>query len=234
MLKIFIGYDPAETIAYHVLSHSILRQASGPISITPVNKSNLPMLTRPKQDGSTEFSFSRFLVPYLSDFTGWSIFMDSDMLVMCDIYELVQHMDHSKAVCVVKHDYKTKHATKFLNNKNEDYPCKNWSSLMLFNNKKCDGLTPYIVNEESGKHLHRFEWCGLDKVGEVPKEFNHLVGEYKENKKAKIAHYTLGAPCFEEYAECEFSKEWFQEKEKMLHADKRELPKRARRAARES
>jgi len=150
------------------------------------------------------------------------------MLVMCDIYELTEYMDESKAVCVVKHDYKTKHTKKFLNHKNEDYPCKNWSSLMLFNNKKCDKLTPRIVNEESGAFLHRFEWCGLENVGEVPQDFNHLVGEYEPNKKAKIAHYTLGAPCFAEYSDCEFSKEWFKQKEAMLHADKRTIPKRAR------
>lgn len=37
---------------------------------------------------STEFSLTRFLVPYLSGYQGFSVFMDSDMLCRCDIAEL--------------------------------------------------------------------------------------------------------------------------------------------------
>lgn len=234
MFKIFIGYDPAETIAYHVLSHSILRQSSVPVSICPVNKDNIKQFVRAKGDGSTEFSYSRFMVPYLEKYTGWSLFMDCDMLVRCDIAELLEYKDYSKAVSVVKHDYKTKADIKFLGYRNDDYPCKNWSSLMLFNNKKCDRLTPYQANLETGQYLHRFEWCGLDNVGEIPPEYNHLVGEYEPNPNAKIVHYTLGTPCFDEYKDCEFSQEWFEEKERMLHADQRTVQKRTRRTTPES
>lgn len=207
MLRIFIGFDDKETVAYHVLCNSILRGSSVPVSFIPVNRKNIKEFKRPKE-GSTDFSFSRFLVPWLCNYEGHAIFMDCDMLVRCDIADLIKFIDIFKTVSVVKHDYKTKHSSKFLGNKNEDYPCKNWSSLMIFNNNHCKALTPDVVNTASGAYLHRFEWCGLDQVGSIPAEYNHLVGELEPNPDAKIVHYTLGTPCFEEYSGCEFADEW--------------------------
>lgn len=207
MLRVFVGFDERETVAYHVLCNSILRQSSVPVCFIPVNRKNIKAFERPRE-GSTDFSFSRFLVPWLCNYEGHAIFMDCDMLVRCDIAELIKFIDIFKTVSVVKHDYKTKHSSKFLGNKNEDYPCKNWSSLMIFNNHHCKTLTPSVVNTASGAYLHRFEWCGLDQVGSIPVEYNHLVGELEPNSNAKIVHYTLGTPCFKEYSDCEFADEW--------------------------
>lgn len=221
-LRIFIGYDPAETVAYHVLCHSILARSSIPVSFTPINKANIADFDRGMEDGSTQFSFSRFLTPWLSRYRGVSLFMDCDMLVRCDIAEILKHRELYKAVHVVKHDYVPKEGLKFLGNKQHAYPKKNWSSLMLFNNfnSACQNLTPEAVNTKSGKYLHQFEWCPEERVGELPAEFNHLVGEYEPNPSAKIVHYTLGTPCFKGYEEQEFAFEWFQEREAMLkHAN---------------
>jgi len=217
-LRIFIGYDPNETVAYHVLCHSILKRSSIPVQFTPVNKRNIKVFTRDKEDGSTEFSFSRFLTPYLSDYIGHSLFMDCDMLVLCDIAELLEYREFDKAVHVVKHDYTPKEGKKFLGNTQHVYPKKNWSSLMLFNNYNaaCKRLTPAAVNEETGKYLHQFEWCPEDRVGSLPKEYNHLVGEYDENPSAKIVHFTLGTPCFRGYENQEFAWAWFAEREDMI------------------
>jgi len=216
--KIFIGYDPAETIAYHVLCHSILARSSIPVSFTPINKNNIPSFTRGIEDGSTEFSFSRFLTPWLSGFKGKSLFMDCDMIVLCDIAEILEHHDPFAAVQVVKHDYVSTCKTKFLGNIQHEYPKKNWSSVMLFNNYNaaCCRLSPDKVNTESGKYLHQFEWCPEDRVMELPVEFNHLVGEYPENPDAKIIHFTLGTPCFKGYTEQEYANEWFKERDAML------------------
>lgn len=218
MIRIFIGYDPAETVAYHVLCHSILKRSSVPVSFTPINKRNIQEFNRGKEDGSTEFSFSRFLTPYLSGYTGQSIFMDCDMLVLCDIAEILEHCDLHHDVFVVKHDYTPKPGIKFLGNTQHVYPKKNWSSVMLFNNfaSGCKRLTPEVVNKESGAFLHQFKWTNESRIGELPVEWNHLVGEYEPNPSAKIVHYTLGTPCFAGYENQEYAAEWFEEYHSML------------------
>jgi len=216
MLKICIGYDPAETVAYHVLCHSILRQASAPVSFIPINKRNIPEFTRGIEDGSTEFSFSRFLTPYLAGYQGQAIFMDCDMLVRGDIYDILKYCDLSHDVFVVKHDYEPKPGIKFLGNTQHIYPKKNWSSVMVFNCYKdgCKRLTADTVSNKSGAYLHRFEWA--DSVGELPVEWNHLCGEYEENPNARIVHYTLGTPCFEGYENQEWADAWEHEFDLMV------------------
>jgi lipopolysaccharide biosynthesis glycosyltransferase len=219
-MRIFIGYDPAETVAYHVLCHSILRHSSKPVSFTPINKRNIPEFTRGIEDGSTEFSFSRFLTPYLAGYQGDALFMDCDMLVTDDIHKILEYKEPGKDVYVVKHDYTPKTEKKFLGNKQHAYPKKNWSSVMLF---ECSSwpikkLTPEVVNTATGKYLHQFEWTTEERIGELPKEWNHLVGEYDPNPNAKIVHYTLGTPCFNEYRKQEWASEWFKEKDLMNYA----------------
>jgi hypothetical protein len=221
-LQVFIGYDPKEAVTWHVAAHSILTRASGPVSITPVASSTLKTIyTRERHPGqSTDFAFSRFLTPYLAG-PGISIFMDSDMLVLCDIYELAKLAmdDIYTDVFVVKHVYEPKPGNKFLNQKQTSYPCKNWSSVMVFNGHRqaVRRLTPEYVNKASPADLHQFKWA--DAVGEIPPEYNHLVGEFPHNSGAKIVHYTLGAPCFQAYQNCDYSGEWFEELGRMTHCD---------------
>jgi|DEB0MinimDraft_3_1074331.scaffolds.fasta_scaffold00182_2 hypothetical protein len=196
-----------------------MRHSSRPCEFIPINKRNIPEFTRGIEDGSTEFSFSRFLTPYLAGYKGIALFMDCDMLVRCDIHELLDYMSLTDDVAVVKHDYKSKVKTKFLGNVQHEYPMKNWSSLILFNcyRQPVKNLTPEVVNNASGKYLHRFEWC--TNIGEIPKEYNHLVGEYDPNPNAKIVHFTLGTPCFQGYADQEFAREWRNELRLATHAD---------------
>jgi hypothetical protein len=218
-MRIFIGYDESETVAFHVLSHSIHRHASKPVSITPLMLNQLP-LTRPRDPKqSTDFAFSRFLVPYLCDYEGMAVFMDCDMLCRADIWELADYA--TSTVCVVKHDYSTHAPVKFRDHANISYGRKNWSSVMLFNCEWCHSLTPEYVNSAPGLDLHQFRWLVDEGIGELPREWNHLVGEYKANPDAKLAHFTLGTPCFAKYRHCEFAEEWFQEKYRMLHYDNR-------------
>lgn len=194
-----------------MLCHSILKHASGPVQFTPINKANLPEFTRPFE-GSTEFSFSRFLTPYLAGYTGQAIFMDCDMIVTSDIYRVLYYNSLDKDVSVVKHDYTPKSGNKFLGAKQEAYPRKNWSSFMVFNcyTSPCKRLTPEVVNKESGKYLHRFEWCDDNRIGELPLSYNFLVGEYEKLEYLPdVLHYTLGTPCFNDYKHCDYSEIWF-------------------------
>lgn len=197
--RIFIGYDSREPMAYHVLSHSIMRRATIPVSFVPLA---LPLLAsihnRPKELlASTEFAITRYLTPYLSGFEGWSLFMDCDMLCLADIAELAAYADASeKALLCCQHNYTPKQSVKFLNQTQTVYPRKNWSSLMLFNNARCKELTPEYVLKASGMMLHRFWWLDDEQIGALPLEWNWLVGEYKVNANAKILHYTNGGPWF--------------------------------------
>jgi lipopolysaccharide biosynthesis glycosyltransferase len=222
MLNIFIGYDPKEAVAFHALAHSILRRASVPLAITPLVRAQLRAIyTRERgPTESTEFSLTRFLVPSLSQFRGWSMFLDCDMLCRGDVAELVaiseQHED--KAVLVCKHDYVPKTERKFLDQLQTKYPRKNWSSLMLFNNQRCAALTPEYVNSAPGLDLHRFAWTEDARIGELALEWNWLVGEYDYNPGAKIVHYTLGGPYFDEYRDCDYAEEWFAEYSSMTYA----------------
>jgi len=206
MIKVFIGYDPNETVAYHVLSHSILRHTSVPVSITPLVLRQLPMTRARDPNQSTEFSFSRFLVPYLCNYEGQAIFMDCDMLIREDISNL--QGARNAAVSVVKHDYQPRPEDKFLNQKQTIYTKKNWSSVMVFENSMCRVLTPSYVNKASGLELHQFKWLEESEIGSLDKNWNHLVDEYEPNPKAKLVHFTRGGPWFAKFRFCEFAQEW--------------------------
>lgn len=224
MIPIFIGFDPRETVAWHVLSHSILARSSMPVALTPLALDNLgPLMWRERnQLQSTDFSFSRFLVPSLSGYSGWSIFMDCDMLVLDDIAKLWAMRDDRFAVMCVKHDHVPNETTKFLNAPQTAYQKKNWSSVMLFNNEKCRALTPDYVNTASGLDLHQFKWLDSDDlIGEVSPAWNHLVGYDPVSEGASNVHFTIGGPYFNEYVSCEYAQEWFAERDAMLRVDQR-------------
>jgi len=178
MVRVFIGFDPLETVSFRVLSQSIRDRASEPVSIPPIMLSPLAgLVTRERnQLQSTDFSFSRFLTPYLCDFEGWAVFMDCDMLVLDDIAKLWALRDDAYAVQVVKHDHVPEEEVKFLGATQTKYEKKNWSSVMLFNCAKCQTLTPDYVNTASGLQLHRFQWLDSDAlIGEFPHRWHHLV-----------------------------------------------------------
>ena len=224
MIKVFIGYDQREAVAFSVLSHSIHIRSSQPVSITPLMLSELARtLSRERHPlQSTEFSFSRFLTSYLSDYSGWSIFMDCDMLVLDDIVKLHDMRDERYAVMVVKHDHVPKENSKFLGEPQTPYQKKNWSSMMLFNNSKCRALTPDYVNSASGLDLHQFKWLGNDDlIGGIPDRWNHLVGYDPPRTDASLAHHTLGGPYFNETSDCEYAEEWRLELRAMLRVDQR-------------
>ena len=212
-IPIFIGYDPKEAIAYHNCVNSIIRQASLPISIIPLALNLFDDYTETHNDGSNSFIYSRFLVPHLMNYNGWAIFIDGDMILCDDIVKLYNLKDDMFAAMVVKHDYKTKSNIKYLGSKNEDYPRKNWSSVVLWNcnHIKNKILTTSFVQNSSGSTLHRFTWLDDIDIGSLPIEWNWLPDEFGENTKAKLLHYTLGTPCFNEYKDTIQSNIWYNE-----------------------
>jgi len=214
MIPIFIGYDPREAVAYHVCSNSIIRHSSHLITISPLALNSLKDYKETHTDGSNHFIYSRFLVPHLMKYNGWAIFMDGDMLLRDDISELWNLRDETKAVMVVKHDYQTKLTTKYLGSKNESYPRKNWSSVILWNcgHPANKSITPEFVMTATGAQVHRFTWLDDSLIGELPKIWNWLPDEYGNNPDAKLLHYTLGTPSFHDFATTTMSDEWHRER----------------------
>ena len=212
MINIFIGYDSNEKIAFHVLSESILRNSTEPVKITPIFLKNIKNFFQRERNqiSSTEFSFSRFIVPYLMNYQGWGLFMDCDMLMKADIAELWKLRDSKYAVQLCKHDYVPKKKNKFLNKVQTTYEKKNWSSFMLMNAEKCKKLTLDYVNNASGLELHQFKWLERESlIGSLPLEWNWLVGEYPYKENINNVHFTEGGPYFEEYKSSDYSDDWF-------------------------
>jgi lipopolysaccharide biosynthesis glycosyltransferase len=212
MINVFIGFDNKEKIAYHVLSESIRRNSTKPIAITPIAINNLTddFVRERNSNQSTEFAFSRFIIPHLMNYRGWALFMDCDMLMKADIAELWRLRDDKYAVQVCKHDYTPKEETKFLGQVQTKYEKKNWSSFMLMNCRRCTQLTPNYVNSASGLELHQFKWLETENlIGNLPLEWNWLVGEYNYKEDVKNIHYTKGGPYFKDYDTCDYSTDWF-------------------------
>ena len=213
-IPVFVGYDPREAIAYHTCVNSIIRHASQPVAIIPIALNLFQDYKETHTDGSNHFIYTRFLVPHLMGFKGWAIFIDGDMIVRGDIVELWNLREVDKDVMVVKHEYQTCMPVKYLGAKNENYPRKNWSSVILWNCNSFPNrqLTPEFVQKSSGSFLHRFAWLDDDRIGELPPEWNWLPDEYGVNTNAKLLHYTLGAPCFQEFADTPQGNEWHRER----------------------
>jgi hypothetical protein len=222
--NIFVGFDSKEVAAYHVFCQSILEKSSIPVTFTPINLANLEgLFTRERNSlQSTEFSFSRFLVPYLSGFEGWSLFADCDMIMRTDIAKLWELRDDRYAAMCVKHNYVPKVETKFLGQVQTKYEKKNWSSVIMFNNAKCQKLDVDYVNSATGLELHQFKWLeNEDLIGELPPTWNWLVNEYDYSADANLVHFTDGGPYFDEYKNDDYADEWFGTRDRMLHVTQR-------------
>jgi hypothetical protein len=224
LIPVYFGYDPRESIGAYVFMNSVLTRASEPVSFIPLHLDAVRKFYKESHtDGTNNFIYSRFLIPYMQGYQGWAIFVDgSDMLCRADIAELwALRNQFGSAVQVVKHDYKTTSKRKYIGTDmeadNQDYPRKNWSSVMLIN---CGHyawrlITPTFIESAKGSFLHRFEFLKDGEIGDLPKEWNHIVLEQEPNPEAKMVHYSLGIPGFDYYQNCEFSDDWFEEKEIM-------------------
>jgi lipopolysaccharide biosynthesis glycosyltransferase len=213
LITVFVGYDTRETVAFHVCANSIIRQASEPVSIVPLALNLLNDYSETHTDGSNTFTYSRFLVPHLMQYQGRAIYLDGDMVLLDDIAKLDQLFLDTTAVQVVKHDYTTNRSVKYFGAKNENYPRKNWSSVILWNcaHPKNQQLIPAYVEQNTGAHLHRFAWLEDSDIGSLPIEWNWLPDELGGNSQAKLLHYTLGTPCFEEFVSGPQTDAWHQE-----------------------
>jgi hypothetical protein len=209
-LKIYVGYDTREDIAWQVCRHSILRHASRDVEVYPLRQSTLRELglyTRGADKATTEFSLTRFLAPYLGAHDGWTVFVDCDFLFTRDVFDVLSHASRDKAAFVVQHDYSPANMVKMDGKQQSVYPRKNWSSFILFNAAHPDvkALTPEVVNGAEPAYLHRFSWVSDDS--------NFLEGEYARPEATPAAiHYTNGGPWFENWQDVDYADLWTAER----------------------
>jgi lipopolysaccharide biosynthesis glycosyltransferase len=153
---------------------------------------------REYKDQSTEFTYTRFLVPYLQDYEGWALFCDNDFLFLDDVKKIFDMRDDKYALMCCKHDYYPETILKMVNKKQTMYKRKCWSSLMLINcgHKSVKKLDLSTVSEQSGRYLHQFKWLKDDEIGSIPRHWNWLVNWYKESDEDKPSalHFTEGGP----------------------------------------
>jgi len=219
-LKVFVGYDPREDIAWQICRYSLKRHATGETEIYPLKQNVLRergLYWRPADTAAaTDFSLTRFLTPYLAATDGWSLFVDCDFLFTADIAGLLATLDDRKAVYVVKHEYRPSRAVKMDGKVQHTYPRKNWSSFMLFNGAHPDvkALIPSVVNTQTPAYLHRFNWIADDKsIGALPLEWNFLEGEYPVPSSPPAAiHFTNGGPWFEKCQDVAYADLWLSER----------------------
>ena len=222
-MKIYVGYDSREDIAWQVCRHSLLRHGGADLPVYPLRQTTLRELglyTRPiDAKASTEFSITRFLTPFLAAYDGWSIFTDCDFLYTADIRALHNSLDPSKAIQVVQHDYTPALAVKMDGKAQHIYPRKNWSSFIAFNgaHPAVKALTPALVNSAEPAYLHRFTWVDDAAIGALDLSWNFLVGEYPKPAKTPSAiHYTNGGPWFENHVNVDFGDLWLAERDLYL------------------
>ena len=214
--NVFVGYDTREDIAYQVCEFSIKRFNSD-VAITPLVQHELRQnkiyWREVDKLASTEFTFTRFLVPHLMNFKGWALFIDCDIVFLEDVNNLFSLADDRYAVMCVKHEFKPKPGLKMDGQVQTVYPRKNWSSVVLWNcgHPSNEKVTVDSVNNPNfnGAYFHRFSWLKDEEIGELPCDWNWLVGWYKKDDGVPRAiHYTEGGPWFKNYRNCEFNKDW--------------------------
>lgn len=213
-LNVYIGYDQKEHIAAEVCKFSMKRRTPAWVEIDYLKSEMLPEFTRPREPHqATDFTYTRFLVPYLSDFVGWSIFCDCDFLFVGDIARVFKHVDKTKAVSVVQHpSYNPRSQVKMNGISQVPMHRKNWASFIVFNNAHpaLQVLTPEFVNTFPGRSLHQFGWLKDSELGSLPLEWNCLDDYYLLDRPQAI-HYTDGGPWFEKYQNTMYSSLWLQE-----------------------
>jgi len=190
-MRVFIGFDKRQPLAYNVARSSVERHAKSRVQVEPVRIDWLPI----KRVGLTEFTYSRFLVPWLCDYKGVALFMDSDTIAQGDVTELLDVITSSVAVSVVKGPKRFE-----------------WPSVMVFQCSNCDcgRLNPRFV-ENPDNALFDFAWTRY--IGSLPDEWNNLIGYQKPNPKAKIIHYTAGIPIWTETKNSPLARLWWHEAE---------------------
>ncbi|HZZ74232.1 MAG TPA: glycosyltransferase [Pirellulales bacterium] len=220
-LRIFIGWDSRFPEPADVLKYSLLKHSSVPLDIQYLELPKLGLNRQHDPLASTEFTYSRFLVPHLCGFQGTALFLDNDMLCFSDMRELAELDMQPYALRVVKHEYQPQNTVKMYGAVQTSYPRKNWSSMMLMNCARLTLWSKQAVETQSGAYLHRFQDIPDEQIGELPKTWNTLDWM---DVKTKLIHYTNGGPWFEQYQNHPHAGIWYRYRDEMKGMVKRANP----------
>lgn len=216
MLRVFIGFDSRFPEPARVLAWSIFKHTTVPVHVSYLDINHLKTVYGFDRVAdplaSTEFTYSRFLVPYLCNYDGKAVFMDNDMLCCGDIAELDALDMTGLALRVVKHEHTASSHMKMYGAIQTNYPRKNWSSLMLMDCSKLRLWTKNAVERCSGAYLHRFQDIPDEAIGDLPTGWNVLLDVDKpcdDIGSVKLLHWTEGGPWYEKYAACAHSDLWY-------------------------
>lgn len=209
--NVYIGYDAREHIAATICKFSIEKRCPG-VDVKFLKSQEIPEFVRPRDETqATDFTYTRFMIPSIENYKGFSIFCDCDFLFLDDIENLFDAVDKTKAVSVVKHpQYIPRSNTKMDGVIQRPMRRKNWASLMVLNNDLCRALTPKYVNAASGSDLHQFGWLWDDEIGSISLDWNTL-DDYYELDNPRAIHYTDGGPWFTKYMETYYTQYWLDE-----------------------
>jgi len=219
IFNVYIGYDAREDIAAQVCKHSILTRTDQqcPPNVFFLRSHDYPEFTRPKEPTqSTDFTYTRFMIPFINKYEGFSVFCDCDFLFQADIVDLINSIDPKYAVSVVKHPAYLPHTRLKMDGVEQHLMRrKNWASLIVFNNKHPSNrkLTiEYINMVTPGRLLHQFDWLWNDEIGSLSLEWN-VLDDYYLLENPKAIHYTDGGPWFEnyQYQQTMYSDRWRKE-----------------------
>lgn len=223
MFPIYVGWDSRQAIAFDVCKRSILARASIPVEVIPIRQDDMRACgfyyRAADPLASTEFTYTRFLVPWLMGYRGWALFCDCDFLFQADVADLIKHVDDRYAVMCVKHDHRPDATNKMAGKVQTAYPRKNWSSLVLYNcgHPVNSLLTLETVNRATGAYLHQFKWLDDDLIGEIPEEWNWLAGVSPTTTRGewmmepRAVHFTDGTPMTPGYGACQYADRWWSE-----------------------
>ena len=224
-MKVYIGYDEREHRAADVCARTLLRVTGGEIEpeflcVPKLQAQGLLTRVRDERGGqdydlvsneftSTRFNISRFLTPILCQ-QGYALFVDCDTIFLRDPRSMLIEVHARHAVSVVMHLQESKDQWKMLNQRQTNYPRKNWSSVMLFN---CDHaanrrLSLRDVNERIRHDLHQFYWLADAEIGLLQPRWNWLVNVSPKPANLGIAHFTLGGPFTEGWHGAEHDDLW--------------------------
>jgi hypothetical protein len=231
-LRVYIGWDQRDALAYEVCRASLIRHASAPVEVIPLKDWELRAKgiywrayhvdpkgqmwdSRDDKPFSTNFAFSRFCVPLLEEFGDQPVvFCDADMLWRGDVVQLVALLGTGAVACV-KHDHQAREKTKMTGNIQARYRRKNWSSVMVMRPGLCHGLTPYAVNNQTGQWLHGLCWVEDEKIVALPEAWNWLDGWSDPSIDPKVVHFTRGTPDMAGYENTQYAGDWQNE---LFHA----------------
>lgn len=116
------------------------------------------------------------------------------MILMDDVSKLFDFADDKYAAMVSKNDLKFE-----------------WASMILFNCGHPSNAFLSPENIEVAPALHGMQWLKEEEVGDLPREWNHLVGYDQPRQDAKLVHFTQGVPAYPETSDSEYADVWMEE-----------------------